>query len=83
VDPKKLKWFRNRNSARPCSYAIDRDAIIKSVYSGRAIPNYGFVTPGNKKWFNPNTARIRTTRRQALALLKEIGIENRERRRDS
>ena len=58
VDPKKLKWFRNTKFRQACSYAIDREAIIKSIYSGRAIPNYGFVTPGNKKWFNPNIPKL-------------------------
>ena len=77
VDPKKLKWFRNTKFRQACSYAIDRDAIIKSIYSGRAIPNYGFVTPGNKKWFNPNTRQYPHDLAKALALLKEIGIEKR------
>jgi len=76
VDPKKLKWFRNVKFRQACSYAIDRDAIIKSVYSGRAIPNYGFVTPGNKKWFNPNIRQYPHDLAKARALLKEIGIED-------
>ncbi len=77
VDPVKLKWFRNTKFRQACAYAIDRDAIIKSVYSGRAIPNYGFVTPGNKKWFNPNTRQYPYDLAKARALLKEIGIEDR------
>ena len=52
-------------------------AIIKSVYSGRAIPNYGFVTPGNKKWFNPNIPQYPHDLAKARELLKEIGIEDR------
>ena len=77
VDPKNLKWFRNAKFRQACSYAIDRDAIIKSVYSGRAIPNYGFVTPGNKKWFNSNTRQYPHDLAKARELLKEIGIEDR------
>ena len=77
VDPKKLKWFRNVKFRQACSCAIDRDAIIKSVYSGRAIPNYGLVTPGNKKWFNPNIRQYPHDLAKARALLKEIGIEDR------
>ncbi len=34
----KLKWFRNQKFRQACSYAINREAIIKSVYSGRAFP---------------------------------------------
>jgi peptide/nickel transport system substrate-binding protein len=77
VDAKKLKWFRDQKFRQACSYAIDRDSIIKSIYSGRAMPNYGFVTPGNKKWFNPNTPQYPHDVAKALALLKEIGIEKR------
>jgi peptide/nickel transport system substrate-binding protein len=77
VDPKKLKWFRNTKFRQACSYAIDRESIIKSIYSGRAIPSYGYETPGNKKWFNPNIQKYPHDPAKALELLKEIGIEKR------
>ena len=77
VDPKKLKWFRNTKFRQACSYAIDRESIIKSVYSGRGIPAYGYDTPGNKKWFNPNIQKYPYDLEKAKALLKEIGIEKR------
>ena len=77
VDPVKLKWFRNKKFRQACSYAINREAIIKSVYAGRAIPNYGFVTPGNKKWYDPNIKQYPYNPAKALELLKEIGIEKR------
>ncbi|MGB7748921.1 MAG: ABC transporter substrate-binding protein [Verrucomicrobiia bacterium] len=78
VDPVKLKWFRNVKFRQACAYAIDRESLIKSVYSSRAIPNYGFVTPGNKKWFNPNIPQYPHDLAKARALLKEIGIEDRK-----
>jgi peptide/nickel transport system substrate-binding protein len=77
VDAKKLKWFRNTKFRQACAYAIDRDSIIKAIYSGRAIPAYGFETPGNKNWFNPNIKQYPHDPATALALLKEIGIEKR------
>ncbi len=77
VDPVKLKWFRNQKFRQACSYAIDRQAIIESIYSGRAIPNYGFVTPGNKKWYNPNITQYPYDPAKAIELLKAIGIEKR------
>jgi peptide/nickel transport system substrate-binding protein len=75
VDPKKLKWFRNAKFRQACSYAIDRESIIQSVYSGRAIPNYGYITPGNKKWHDPNTRQYPYNPAQARELLKEIGMD--------
>jgi peptide/nickel transport system substrate-binding protein len=77
VDPKKLKWFRNTKFRQAVSYAINRDAIIQSVYAGRAVPNYGFVTPANKKWYNPDIQQYAYDPNKALELLKEIGIEKR------
>jgi peptide/nickel transport system substrate-binding protein len=77
VDPVKLKWFRSQKFRQACSYAIDRQAIIESIYSGRAIPNYGFVTPGNKKWYDPNITQYPYNPAKAIELLKEIGIEKR------
>jgi peptide/nickel transport system substrate-binding protein len=77
VDAKKLKWFRNTKFRQACSYALDRDSIIKSVYSGRAIPAYGYETPGNTRWFNPDVQKYPHDLDKAKALLKEIGIEQR------
>ena len=77
VDPKKLKWFRNTKFRQAIAYAIDRDAIIKTVFSGRSEPEYGFETRGNKKWYNPNTPKYPHDSAKALELLKEIGIEKR------
>jgi peptide/nickel transport system substrate-binding protein len=78
VDPVKLKWFRNQKFRQACAYGIDRDSIVKSIYSGRAIPNYGYVTPGDKKWFNPNIRKYPYDPAKASALLKEIGMEARD-----
>jgi peptide/nickel transport system substrate-binding protein len=77
VDPVKLKWFRNTKFRQACSYAINREAIAKSVFADRAIPNYGFVTPGNKKWYDPNIKKYPYNPAKALELLKEIGIDHR------
>jgi len=77
VDPVKLKWFRNTKFRQACAYAIDREAIIKAIFAGHSQPEYGPETPGNKKWYNPNTPKYPHDPAKALALLKEIGIEKR------
>jgi len=77
VDPVKLKWFRNQKFRQACSYAINREAMIKSVYAGRAVPNYGLVTPADKKWYDPEIKKYPYNPAKALELLKEIGIEDR------
>lgn len=77
VNPAKLKWFRNTKFRQAVSYAIDREAIIRSVDAGRGIPAYGFDTPGNVKWFNTHIQQYPYNPDKAMALLKDIGIEKR------
>ena len=55
--PVKLAWFRNTKFRQAVSYAIDREAIIKSILSGPGVPAYGFETQGNKKWYDPNVKK--------------------------
>ena len=77
VDPRKLKWFRDARFRQAISYAINREAIIRAAYSGRAVATYGFDTPGDKVWFNPNIKTYPHNPDKALELLKEMGIEKR------
>ncbi len=78
VDPVKLKWFRDTKFRQACSYAIDREAIAKSVFAGRAVPNYAAVTTGNEKWYNPDIPQFPQDFDKARALLEEIGIKDRD-----
>ena len=78
VDPKKSRLFRNQKFRQAISYAIDRSSIVKAVYAGRAQPNFGFVSPGNKKWHNANLPQYQYDKAKALALLAEIGIKDRK-----
>ncbi|HEY0456304.1 MAG TPA: ABC transporter substrate-binding protein, partial [Verrucomicrobiae bacterium] len=77
VSPTKLKWFRNVKFRQAMSYALDRDSIVKSIYGGRAKANFGYITEANPKWYNPNVKQYPFDQAKARALLKEIGIEDR------
>ncbi len=46
------KWFRQRDFRHAVSEAIDRDAIRRLVYHGRATIVGGPVTDGNRLWRN-------------------------------
>ena len=78
VDTKKLKWFRDVKFRQAISYAVDRPSIIKSIYAGRARPNYGIETEGNKKWYNTNIATYPFNLDKARAMLADIGIKDRD-----
>jgi peptide/nickel transport system substrate-binding protein len=88
VDPNVL-WF-NLAKTRPgraylqkaefrqaVSYAVDRDAIVNSVYLGAAVPVYGPVTPGNRVWFSEAAPKYPHDLARARALLATIGLTDR------
>ena len=75
VNPVRLGWFRNKKFRQAVSCAIDRDRMVREVYSGRAKPIYGFISSENQKWNNPNIPRYGYDLEKARALLAEIGMK--------
>ena len=56
------------------AYAIDRDAIVNTIYLGAAVPIYGPVTPGNAKWYSDSAPKYPHDSARAKALLAGIGL---------
>lgn len=77
VDPKKMAWFGQPKFRQAIAHAIDRPSIIKSIYAGRADEGGSFVSSALTKWHNPNVPKYPYDVAKARALLKEIGIEDR------
>lgn len=75
VTPWKQRLFRDQRFRQAVSYAIDRQGIAETIYFGRAVPVYSFITPGDKIYrgkamsynYNPDRAR---------QLLAEIGLSD-------
>ncbi|MBI3882526.1 MAG: ABC transporter substrate-binding protein, partial [Verrucomicrobia bacterium] len=78
VDPKKLKLFSQPKFRQAVAHAIDRASICKSIYAGRAEPNYGYTGRENKKWWNPNLREYPFDLAKARALLAELGLKDRD-----
>jgi peptide/nickel transport system substrate-binding protein len=74
VRPPKLTWFQNVKFRQAVSHAVDREAIVRQVYAGRATPQYGPLSPAEKFWFNPNTRKYPYDLARAEALLREAGF---------
>ncbi len=74
LDPKKYKWFSNRNFRRAAMTALDRDGLISGVWFGRAQKLHGIISPANKKWYNPSVRRYRYDPEAARALLTVEGF---------
>src|SRR5207247_1001490 len=58
VDPVKYAWFNNRDFRRAVSMAIDRDAMITSIFFGSGVKNWSTMTPGNKLWYSSNVVHF-------------------------
>jgi len=70
----KQAWFRDVRFRQAISSAIDRDAIVRLVYAGRATAIWGQVTPGNKLWRSPNVASSPRSVSKARTLLASAGF---------
>jgi peptide/nickel transport system substrate-binding protein len=71
---RKQEWFRRDEFRQAVSAAIDREAISRLVYQGRATPLWGHVTPGNRLWINQAIAHPPKSQERAMALLRSAGF---------
>ncbi|MFN0083766.1 MAG: ABC transporter substrate-binding protein [Blastocatellia bacterium] len=74
VDPVKLVWFQDANFRRAVSHAMDRDAIVNLAFNGKASPQWGFLSTGDRLWHNPRVARHPHDTMRALSLLSASGF---------
>jgi peptide/nickel transport system substrate-binding protein len=70
----KQAWFRELRFRQAVSVAIDRDAIVRLVYQGRATPLAGPVTPGNKRWLDEALPRPIHSFDEAREFLRSAGF---------
>jgi peptide/nickel transport system substrate-binding protein len=74
VDPIKLRWFREVKFRQAVSHAIDRDAIVKLAFAGKASPQWAFLSAGDKLWFNPAVRKYPRDLVRAKSLLADAGF---------
>lgn len=71
---RKQCWFEDARFRQAVSAAIDREAIVRLAYSGRATPIWTQVTPGNKLWIDASIPRAPRSLDHARQLLKDAGF---------
>ncbi|MBI4477102.1 MAG: hypothetical protein HY654_08000, partial [Acidobacteria bacterium] len=71
-------WFQDTRFRRAISLAIDRQAIVRLAYQGRAVPLWGHVTEGNKRWINRNLGHPDRSPEKARELLRAAGFSWRD-----
>jgi peptide/nickel transport system substrate-binding protein len=67
-------WFRDLKFRQAISFAIDRDGIVKLVYSGRGAALWGNVSPSNKLWVDQTLPHLSRSIDHARDLLKSAGF---------
>jgi len=70
----KQAWFEDLRFRQAVSAAIDREGIVRLVYSGRATPIWDQVTPGNKLWLDDKIAHPARSPERARQLLQSAGF---------
>ena len=76
VDPVKYEWFNNVMFRRAVSMAIDREAMIASVFFGYGEKNWSQSTSSNKEWHSPDLIRHDYNPEEAKKLLASIGFKD-------
>ncbi len=71
----KYKWFSSKAFRQAVASAIDRKTIADITLKGLATPLYGFVSPANRVWINPNLTRLAYDTEKAKSLLKNAGFK--------
>lgn len=77
LDPVKLSWFTNLKFRKAVAHAIDKESIINIVMNGLAFPQFSSMSPSSGFFYNPEVTRYEYNIDKAKALLKEIGIYDR------
>lgn len=74
----KAKPFLGRAEFRQAvSYAVDRTAIVNTVYLGAAEQAHGPISPGNRTWHSPSAPTFPHDIAKAKLLLARIGLADR------
>lgn len=71
---RRQEWFRETGFRRAVSTAIDRDAIVRLVYRGRAAPLASHESPGSRRWVHAGLRPPPQSLGEARRWLRQAGF---------
>jgi peptide/nickel transport system substrate-binding protein len=72
-DPRK-PWLQSEAFRKAISHAVDRRALVETVFLGAGVEVYGPVTSGNRTWHTQGLTRYAHDTQRAADLLRSIGL---------
>jgi len=76
VDPVKYAWFNNPVFRRAVSMAIDRDAMIPSIFFGHGVKSWSLDSASNKVWYVPDLVHYDYDLEGSKKLLASLGCKD-------
>jgi peptide/nickel transport system substrate-binding protein len=73
ADPVRYAWFNNPVFRRAVSMAVDRDAMIPSIFFGHGVKSWSTASPGNKVWYHADLPHYDYDPDGARKLLASLG----------
>jgi peptide/nickel transport system substrate-binding protein len=74
---RRLAWTGRKEFRQAISCGVDRQAIVNAAYLGAAVPIFGPVTPGNRRWYSADAPACATNRERARVLFAAAGLTDR------
>lgn len=76
LDPEKRAIFQQTAFRQAVSCALDREAMVQSIWGGLGAPQFGPISSGNKVWFNPSLRPSHFDFQRSKALLAQTGLRD-------
>ena len=76
-DDPRTGWLRQKAFRQAVSCAVDRQAIVNTVYLGAAMPIFGPVTPANRTWYADVRPACEHDLTKARELFRSVGLADR------
>ena len=74
---KRAPWIARKEFRQAIWCAVDRQAIVNTVYLGAAEPLFGPITPANRRWFAGVEPACKSDVARARQLLAAAGLTDR------